>query len=231
MLDKHSFISGVLHSYPICLAFIFMYSALGMLGHANGISLTELIAMSICIFSAPLQAFLINSPDLSILATAINTFVLNFRFFLMSSVLIPLWKKNIFTIPSLHFICGSTYMVCSAEKHKNDLWSFYLGVSLPSYITGIFATIFGYFLWDIGTNYKLFMSSLAHIVLPIHFICLALKRKKEKFTVMASLIGLIMTPLVAMIDNRFSTFAWLIIAGLMVMLEERICGKQSLQPA
>lgn len=231
MIDRHSFVSGALHSYPICIAFIFMYSALGMLGHANGCSLLELSTMSASIFSVPLQAFFLNNPDLSILTTVLNTLVLNFRFFLMSAILLPAWKKNIFTIPSLHFVCGSTYMVCTTERKAHEPWSFYLGVIMPSYLTAIAATIFGYLLWGISNEHQTFLNALAHIVLPIHFVCLTVKRKKERFVILASLIGFITSPMVSLIGSQFTIFIWLLIAGLIILLEEKICGKPSLQAA
>jgi predicted branched-subunit amino acid permease len=232
MLTKDSFKSGVLHSYPICIAFTFMYSALGMLGHAKGLSLSKLVVMSATIFAVPLQALVINNQELTIVTTVINSFILNFKFLLMSSVLIPLWHRKALTIPSLHFICNSTYMVCSIEKEVKEPWSFYIGVSLPSYVSAIVATIFGYMLWDIGSNYQSFLQALAHIVLPIHFICLTMKRKKEMFVIAATVLGLVMTPvLLPVIGNQLTIVAWLIFAGILIMIEEKVCGKLSLQPA
>lgn len=232
MLDKNSFKSGISHSYPICIAFLFMYSALGMLGHARGIDLIEMVVMSATIFAVPLQALVIDSAGASIFAVIVNAFILNFKFLLMTSVLIPLWKKKLLTIPSLHFICGSTYMVCAVEKDVEEPWSFFLGVSIPSYITAIFATALGHKLWQIGGNYQPFLHALSHIVVPIHLICLTLKRKKEPFSILATCIGIIITPILSIaMMGKFSTIAWFIIAGLIVSLEDKICGKQSLQPA
>lgn len=232
MFNKESFKSGISHSYPICIAFTFMYAALGMLGHAKGLSLAKMVVMSATIFAVPLQALVINNQDMTILTTIFNAFILNFKFLLMSSVLITFWQRKLLNIPSLHFICNSTYMVCAVEKEVKEPWSFYLGVSLPSYIVAILATMFGYTLWDLGSDYQFFLNALAHIVLPIHFVCLTLKRKKEKFAIAATLIGLTVTPIIMQtIGNKFTIIAWLAIAGLTVLLEERVCGKQSLQPA
>lgn len=232
MFNKDSFKSGVSHSYPICIAFGFMYSALGMLGHAKGLSIYKMVVMSATIFAVPLQALVINNQELTIITTMLNAFILNFKFLLMSSVLIPLWHRKILTIPSLHFICNSTYMVCAVEKEVKEPWSFYVGVSLPSYISAIIATIFGYLLWEVGTDYQFFLQALAHIVLPIHFICLTMKRKKEIFSVAATILGIIMTPmLLPIIGSKFTILTWLIVAGLLIIVEEKVCGKLFLQPA
>lgn len=232
IIHKPSFKSGIQHSYPICIAFSLMYAALGMMGHAKGISLGKMVAMSATIFAVPLQALVINNQELTVLTTIINAFILNFKFLLMSAVLIPLWKRKFLTIPSLHFICNSTYMVCAVEEQAQEPWSFYLGVSIPSYIIAILATFLGYGLWEIGSDFQSFLHALAHIVLPIHFVCLTLKRKKDKFIVFTTLLGFVATPfLISLIGAKVTVLAWLLCASVIVLIEERICGKQLLQPA
>ena len=232
MYRKSSFISGAKHSYPVCIAFAFMFSALGMLGHAQGFSLLKMLTMSATIFAVPLEALVIESYDLPLIAMITKGFILNFKFLLMSSFLLPLWRKNFFTIPSLHFICSSTYMVSSVEKNVEDKWFFYLGVSVPSYLVAIIATGGGYLLWQIGDHYQLFLDAIAHIVLPVHFTCLTLKRKKDKIAIIATLTGLIATPiLVKIVSTQFITIFWIAIAGIFVFLEDMICGKQSVPQA
>ncbi len=232
MIRRNSFVSGVEHSYPVCLAFLFMFSALGILGHANGFNLLKMVSMSAIIFAVPLQALVINSYDLPILALAANAFVLNFKFLLMAATLIPLWRKRKMNIPSLHFICSSTYMVCLVEKDVEDPWLFYLGVAIPSYFTAILATALGYGLWQLNPNYQTFLHALAHIILPVHFICLTMKRRKEITPIIATCLGLMMTPV---LSKFFSTpiliLLWVLIAGILVSLEGVVCGKQSLQQA
>ncbi len=166
------------------------------------------------------------------LALAANAFVLNFKFLLMAATLIPLWRKRKMNIPSLHFICSSTYMVCLVEKDIEDPWLFYLGVAIPSYFTAILATGLGYSLWQLSANYQTFLHALAHIMLPVHFICLTMKRRKEVTPIIATCAGIMMTPL---LSKLFSTplliICWVAIAGIFVSLEKVVCGKQSLQQA
>lgn len=54
MLHKNSFITGVKHSYPVCIAFTLIYAALGMLGHARGVTLAEMVMMSVTVFATPI---------------------------------------------------------------------------------------------------------------------------------------------------------------------------------
>lgn len=209
-----------------------MFSALGILGHAKGFSLFKMLSMSAIIFAVPLQALVINNHDLPIFAIAVNALILNFKFLLMTAALIPLWYKRKLIIPSLHFICSSTYMVCLVEKDVEDPWLFYLGVAIPSYITAIMATGLGYFLWQAGANCQSFLHALAHIVLPVHFTCLTMKRRKEIVPIVATCSGILMTPL---LSKFFSApvliLFWIAIAGIFVTLESAVCGKQSLQQA
>ena len=225
---ENSFIDGIKHSYPVCIAFLFIFSSIGMLGHAENFNLVQMLIMSITIFAGPSQALIINNYDIPILALAINAFILNFKFILMSSVLLPLWRRSTMTIPSLHFICSSTYMVCSVAKDVKDPWLFYLGVGIPSYFIAILATASGYMLWQIGTDHQTFLHALAHIVLPVHFTCLTMKRKKEKMAIAATGTGFVLTPILSQLVNPyFMVVIWIIIAGLFVIGEDKICGKRS----
>lgn len=148
----------------------------------------------------------------------------------MAAVLLTIWNRSMkYSIPSLHFLCASTYLLSISEKNSQDPLSYYLGVSIPSYLTAISATILGYFIWDMGVSHKNFLDALAHIILPIHFMCLTFKRKKEKATVIATLIGICAMPLLGNEGNNI--IVWLLVAATLVLLEERICGKLSLQQA
>ncbi|MFI4984169.1 MAG: AzlC family ABC transporter permease [Rickettsiales bacterium] len=228
MLDKKSFILGVAHSFPICIAFTLIYASLGTLGHARGISLAEMVVMSAAVFATPIMAFITSSNDLSIVSVVIAAIILQFKFILMATVLLTRWhydKKH--AIPSLHFLCASTYLVSLSEKNAKDPLSYYLGVSIPSYIIALGATALGYYIWDLGADHKAFLNALAHIVLPAHFMCLTFKRKHEKLTVVATLIGVCAVPYLGGAGTNI--IVWVLIAAALVLLEEMVCGKQSLQ--
>lgn len=227
-IKTNSFMHGIAHSYAVCIALALIFITIGMLGHAKGFSLTKMLVMSATVFAGPLQAIIINNYELPILILALNAFILNFKFLLMSSRLLPTWPKHKMTIPSLHFICSSTYMVCATEKDVENPWLFYLGIGIPSYIVTILSTAVGFFLWQIGTDYQEFLNALAHIILPVHFTALTMKRKKEVIAIAITITGFLLTAVLSkLINPQFTIIAWIIIAGIVVFIKEIICGKQS----
>lgn len=226
------FIDGIRHSYPVCIAFALMFAAIGMLGHAKGFGLSKMLIMSATIFAVPLQALVINNYHVPLLVLAINAAILNSRILLMSSVLVSKWRKRLMTIPSLHFVCSSTYMVSTVEKDLDDPWLYYLGVALPAYVVAIIATGCGYMFWQIGAQYQSILNALAHIVLPVHFTCLTLKRKKDKFAILATAAGIMLAPILLKILNlKITAVIWILLAAALVICEDKVCGKQSLQQA
>ncbi|UWW96850.1 MAG: hypothetical protein NMK33_05385 [Candidatus Cardinium sp.] len=221
--------------------------------------------MSAIIFSVPLQSLVLTVNDLTIVS--INALLLNFKFLLMSAMLLSIWNhghnlhakevpdqasnpsnpieqtlleqtlhkksgltfiskllKKLKYMISLHFLCSSTYMVSMTRPDK-DNWSFYLGVSIPSYITAIIATVLRFLTFDIAYDCRYILKNAAHIVLPIHFLCLTIKRKQEKRVILATYLGILLSPLVTRL-GMFSIFAWLIIATLIYLVKYKQCGSK-----
>lgn len=226
-----AFLQGARVSYPIYIAFVLMFGSLAMLAHSAGVSLGETMLMTGLIFAVPLQALLIENPDFSLWAAGIAALVLNFKFMLMSAVVLPLWhKQHMLKIASLQFMTSSTYMFCMASKKVEDRWSFYLGVALPAYCIALLSTLAGYYLWQVGVQYRSFFNALAHIILPIYFLCLTLTRKEEQWVLFATLLGLFLTPIATpIIGKKALILLWLIIAVLLTTFNrftiEPRCGK------
>ena len=227
MLNKDDLKSGIQSAVPICIAFLLLYSSLGLLAHAKDLSLIEAVFLTATIFAGPAQTFIINNQDLSLWAIALNTIVLNFKFILMSAMIIPLWqKKKRFAIPGLYFMCSSAYLVCSVKKDIKDPWSFYIGLVVIIYIIALLSTIIGYNAWNTSDQTRIFLNALAHIVLPTHFICLTVKRKDEWVILGTTLLGILLTPyLLTIFGKQLIIIAWVFLAFLCVHMEEYVCGK------
>ncbi len=224
---NQSALDGMRSSYPICLAIALLFFSLGTLANLGGLSLAQAVVMTMGIFAAPLQAFIIDNQDISIWATVVNSVILNFKFLLMSAALVPLWPKlNIRSLPALHLITSSIYMVCNSHRNIKDPWSFYLGLAVPCYITATLATILGYLTWTMAADYQPFLSALARIVLPVHFVCLTIKRKGERTILIATLLGLIMSLFLSpLVGKHLLIIVWLFTSFLILTMEERICGQ------
>jgi predicted branched-subunit amino acid permease len=227
-MDKKSFKDGLYGSIPICFAFTLLYSSLGLLGNASGLSLWESTFLSATVFAGPAQVFVMDNQDLSPWALAINVFMLNFKFVLMSSMILPLWHySKRFKVPGLYFMCSSAYLVCSTQKDVKDLWSYYMGLVLLSYVVAIVFTMIGYLAWDAAINYRSFLNALAHIVLPTHFICLIVKRKAELMIIAISLLGIAATPVLeAYIGRQSLILAWFFLAFICVQVEDKLQPKE-----
>lgn len=233
MFEKKSFTDGLKASAPICLAFIFLFSSLGLLSNANNLSLVNSVLLSATIFAGPIQAFVINNQDASLWVVALNTFVLNFKFVLMSSMTILFWNQSKrYKVPGLFFMCSSAYLVCSAQKNVKDRWSFYIGVVLMAYFVSVLSTALGFLVWDMAVDFRSLLDALAHIVLPIHFVCLTVKRKKEKVILWLTLLGCVAAPLLErLVDRGLLIIVWFAIAFVCVVLEEKwkqkakLCGQ------
>lgn len=222
MIDKKSFTDGLYASVPICLAFIFLFSSLGLLGNSHGLTLCEATLLTATVFAGPSQVFVMENKDISLWLLALNIFALNFKFVLMSAMMLPFWKKGKrLKVPALYFMCSSAYLVCSTNKNVKDLWSYYMGIVVAAYVVAVAFTIIGYVAWDAALDYRKFLNALAHIVLPVHFVCLIVKRKTEPMILIMSLLGVIGAPILeAYIGKHFLLLAWLLIAFVFVHAED-----------
>lgn len=227
MFDCKSFNNGLSSSIPICLAFTLLFSSLGLFANSKGLNLFESVFLTATIFAGPAQVFVMDNQDLSFWALAANIFVLNFKFLLMSILAIPLWhNRKRLRIPGLYFMCSSAYLVYSTRPEVKDPWSYFMGIVTAAYVVAVTSTMAGYLVWDAAVDYRFFLSALAHIVLPIHFVCLIVKRKTESMVIGLSLLSIIAAPFLEMLIGRqFVIFAWFLIAFIAVMVEGKLCGK------
>lgn len=232
-MDKKSFTDGLYGSIPICIAFSLLFSSLGLLANAHGLTLCEATVLTATVFAGPSQVFVMENKDLSLWVLALNIFVLNFKFVLMSAMVLPFWKKGKrLKVPALYFMCSSAYLICSTSKNVKDLWSYYMGVVIVAYIVAVVFTVIGHMAWDAALDCRKFLNALAHIVLPAHFVCLIVKRKTEPMILVMSLLGIIATPILEVhIGKQYLLLAWFFMAFVCVHVEDSLqkrtmsCGK------
>lgn len=216
-LNKESFVSGVANSFSVCLSFALMFFSLGMLTAAQKISLFKCLFMTFSLFAVPLQALILDRKDLTLLSVALSAFIINFKFFPISSKLVSSWKNlTLVKKMNLYFICTRTNMVSVHEKNKACNWSYLWGIASKLSNGSSYCLPW---LFSLGSfpEQKKFLEAFAHIVLPVHFICLTMKRKAPVMPVIITFIGICMTPLlVAIFGKKFLIFSWLIVAGILL---------------
>ena len=225
-MDKVSLYKGLKSSPPACLALFMVFASIGLLAHNKGLSLANTILMSISIFAAPLQALLLENNNESVWFVIINTFVLNFKFLLMSAAILPSLHTTKFrAIFALYFTTNSVYAIFTAcKKYVTEPFTFYMGLALPIYIIAILATFIGYFLLNFNYISQELLKYMAYTILPIHFTSLAVKRKEELMIPAATLLGFILTPCLSLVIHKKFFIAIWISTGLgLYYIEKNIC--------
>ncbi len=226
-MQKSLFRKGLLDSLPICISFFLIFASVGALYQNKGLSLIETITGSILIFAAPLQVAVVNYlADGVFFSIIILTLIINFRFFLMSMVMSQYFQdipKSKILLSMLAF-SASTYTVTHAHLTSSSIYdgrsqfNYYLGVSIPSFIIAILATLLGYLSSDY-LNYDS-MSLFLVMLIPIHFSSLAAKRSGKDLSVFATLIGGVCTPLINEINIQLIDIAIPIMVGVAIAFYE-----------
>ncbi|QLL11841.1 AzlC family ABC transporter permease [Pseudomonas chlororaphis] len=210
---------GIIDSIPVAVSFFFVFASLGALYQEKGIQLLDAALGTALIFAAPLQ---VTGVDVvsngQIVAALALTVLVNFRFLFMSMVasqyFVGVAKAKV--LFSMLMFSASTYAVThyhlksSGVRNGASQFRYYLGVSVPSYLVAITATIFG-FLLSSRVDYasiEMFMV----MILPLHFTALTAKNSGQGFTVLATLIGGLCAPLLIELDS-----VWLMV-GLPVVV-------------
>ncbi len=154
------------------------------------------------------------------------TLIVNFRFFLMAMVMSQYFhgikRKNI--LLSMLAFSASTYTVTHSHLSSETIhdgksqFNYYLGVSLPSYVIAVVATLLGYLSADYFDYNS--MSLFLVMLIPIHFSSLAAKRAGKDLSVFTTIIGGICAPLINEINFQLMDITIPIIVGVMIAIYE-----------
>lgn len=222
------FFVGIKDSIPIIISFFFIFSSLGFAYKENGFSVFYAVKSTFFIFAAPLQIFLLNKDVTNAYSIMIATFIINFRFILMSSVLYPIFKgvkKNKILI-SLGMMSASSFTVVFIKnksykfKSGHEAFYYFLGVAIPSYILAVLSTMIGYYFLFIINNNK--TNIIFMFVLPLHFTALTAMKSKNKKLFISTLLGFCLTPFINITGNTIFSLLSPIIFGFIFFI---ICHK------
>lgn len=220
---RETFLKGVRDSMPIVVAFFFIFLSVGALSNQHHLSIVQAICMTIFVFAAPFQAILLQMTHQEwIFLTAIfGAFIVNFRFFMMSTALLPYFKdesllKILLMIPMLS---ASTFAV-SYTKFKNEdqfnHFYYYFGVAFTSYFFAILSTGLGYLVAkDLDSGYLMLLISM---VLPIHFSALTALNWPKLLPILATLLGFLCTPLVNIAFPKLGLLLGPMLAGCITFI-------------
>ncbi len=217
-----SFKSGLTYSIPVSISFSLLFFALGILGHSKGFTLTQSLLMSGGLFAGPTHLYLLTNQNESLWAIGLNVFLLNVKFVMMAIILMTLIdQKKRYLIPGLSFMTNTSYLLTLTQKEVPDRWSFYIALTVPTFLASLFATVVGHYAWHAPELIRLYLKEIACVVLPIHFTCITIKRMDEPLTVLFSVLGFVLSPLLSkVVPYNLHVFVWLAIAALFVTLKK-----------
>lgn len=199
ILSDTDFRDGVKDSGPICIAFIFMCMSFGGFSKVAGFSLAQTMAVSMSVYSIPLQVIILQlfKDGLSFTSVALLSFIVNSRFFLMSLSLAPYFKDKAIKklLPALFILSASSFTVAHVKFTSHVLknpFRYYLGIALAAYFTNFVATILGFYIMSSNSNSV--MTHVFSIALGIHFTALTAMRWPKIKLVVSTLLGFVMMP-------------------------------------
>lgn len=226
------FYEGAYESLAICLSFFFMFGATGSLYHQHGISFAQTFLSSVLIFTTPLQIYLLHFPNHHMILFAIvATVVINSRFFMMATVIVPYFKhipkKKL--LPALSIFSASsftvTYTYAKSMEKPHYVFIYFLGVAIPAFIVAQISLCLGYFFLKQITNPLVPLIFI--IVLPVHFTALTAKRSHMKGVFLATFIGFCIGPFLESLHDAMLGLIIPIIIGFTLALYMHLTKKDN----
>src|SRR5690625_748198 len=205
---------GLMTGFPIILGYLPVAITFGVLAKQSGLSMTELIMMSVFVYAGASQFMGANmiAVGAGAIEIIIATFVLNFRHFIMSlsfmNRLRGIGLKS--RIPLSLLLTDETFAMSSmhtkeADEERGVL--FYVTILFTAYFSWIIGSILGGFLGDVIPEK---LSQSMGIALYAMFIGLLIPSVKKELKV--GLIAII-AMLITIICSQFMSDGWAIVMG------------------
>jgi len=151
-----AFMAGVVRCLPVGLGVLVYGLVFGALTAQKGLSLAEAASMSAIVFagSAQFVALGIWTVPPPVLALALATFLINFRFFLMAATMdrvIGEWPKPR-ALLALFFVTDENWAVTMAAGERRHWGAFFLGTGIVVYASWLAATVLGYVIGSVVSD-------------------------------------------------------------------------------
>lgn len=178
-MKNNGFINGLKAGMPIAIGYFPVALTFGLLAKSAGLSLLEATAMSIFVYAGASQyiSLTLLTKGVDPFVIVLNTFVVNFRHFLMSASLNEKMeegtklRKGIFAF----LVTDETFSMLATQKEERLSLAFGFGVNIVAYISWWLFTAVGHL---IGANLPLFLQSAMAIALYAMFIGLLVPSMK-----------------------------------------------------
>ncbi|MDR5836657.1 AzlC family ABC transporter permease [Caballeronia sp. LZ034LL] len=170
-LEDAFFREGVRDAIPVSVSYMFLFFSVGSLCAGAGYSALQAGLMSVFVFAAPLQIFIMqNGEAITFAMLLLASVMINFRFVVMSSVLgsrlngIPPAKA----LAATFLMSASTFVVSNSKEDASptELLRYHTGVGALSIGTALIATLSGtMFAGELDGP----LTKVVGMILPIHF--------------------------------------------------------------
>lgn len=147
MNTKELFFLGARHAIPIVFGYIPVGIAYAVYAQQTGFSTFETILLSITGYSGSGQFLTVSmaSQHAGLLAIGIGIFLLNFRYFIMSTCVFNRFKKlNIFKkIFMCHLVTDETFAIFTTAEERLVSEAYFIGLFVTSYLSWISGAVLG----------------------------------------------------------------------------------------
>ncbi|NDI34252.1 AzlC family ABC transporter permease [Chengkuizengella sediminis] len=145
-MNNHSFTKGAFAALPLVIGFLPVGIAFGIIAQETGISLFHSVLMSSIVYGGASQFMMLNmyATGSGFFEIILATFIINFRFFVMSLSLNQLFNeapKRWKTFLAIG-ITDETFAVASINNNRPNVY-FLVGLFLTSYVSWIVGTLLG----------------------------------------------------------------------------------------
>jgi branched chain amino acid efflux pump len=155
---RAAFIAGALRTAPVALGVLAYGLVFGALAEQAGLSFGETAFMSTIVFSGSAQFVALGMWTLPppVLALAVATLLVNFRFFLMAATMGRVLKgwPLLRVLPALAWVTDENWALTMAEGERRHWGAFFLGTGIMLYVAWPTATLLGHALGSVVADPK-----------------------------------------------------------------------------
>lgn len=174
---------GIIHGFPVLVGYFSIALAYGIMGRETGLSLKEVMAVSVIVFAGASQFIF-----LSLMAAGaggseiiITTFLVNLRHLLMSSSLAVELEEKSFRLPFVAFgVTDETFAVASFGSEKISE-NYMLGLNTTAYMGWLVGSATGYLVGDLLPPR---LQNIMGILLYLMFVAILTPEVKKKLSLL-----------------------------------------------
>lgn len=223
-MKTHLWLQGIKAGWPICLGYIPIGMAFGVLAQKAGLNPVEIGLMSLLVFAGSSQFIAISmlTAGAAYPAIILTTFVVNLRHLLMSSALaVTLGRQSSLKLGVFSYGVTDESFAVNLARFQMENWDLNraLVVNQSANFVWILSTVIG----GIGGDYIPSDAFGIDYALIAMFICLLIYQLKDWLTILTAMISGILAVILAILmpGNSYIVLAAVLAASLGVVIKRR----------